>query len=91
MWTMIRKYLPKEAQAEQFRVLENKGTEHGKHYDIKPLTEALQVYVDNAQKWDYDQRAKDQWCKKVGGAQRNVPAHVVNAYPAPYCYYSFGE
>jgi hypothetical protein len=41
---------------------------------------ALQVYVDNAGKvWQYDQ-ATDHWCKVVGGAQRGVPAHVVNEY-----------
>ena len=36
MWTMIKKYLPTEAQAQQLQELETKGTEHGKHFDFKP-------------------------------------------------------
>jgi hypothetical protein len=81
IWTMIKKYLPLEAQAEQFAVLESKGTAHEKHFSLQPLTGALQTYVDNAEKvWKYDQRATDHWCKVVGGAQKALPAHVVNEY-----------
>jgi serine/threonine protein kinase len=81
MWKMIQKYLPEDQQREQFEVLETKGTAHGKHFSFQPLIGALQVYVDNAEKvWKYDQRASDHWCKVVGGAQRGVPAHVVNEY-----------
>ncbi|MBS0351826.1 MAG: hypothetical protein JSR33_11715 [Proteobacteria bacterium] len=46
MWTMIQKYLPKEAQAEQLQALESKGTAHGHHFSLKELTDALQVYMD---------------------------------------------
>jgi len=80
MWTMVQKHLPAEAQAQQFNVLESKGTAHGKHFDLQPLLDALKTYVDNVAKWNYDQRAVDQWCKKVGGAQKLLPAHVVNEY-----------
>ena len=81
MWKMIQKYLPEEQQREQFEGLETKGTLHGKHFSFEPLIGALQVYVDNAKEvWKYDQRARDHWCKVVGGAQRGVPAHVVNEY-----------
>jgi serine/threonine protein kinase len=80
MWTMIQKYLPQEAQAEQLRELETKGTAYGKHFNLQGLTGALQTYVDNAAKWKYDQRAYDQWCKVVGGEQKLLPAHVVNEY-----------
>ncbi|MBS0351954.1 MAG: hypothetical protein JSR33_12395 [Proteobacteria bacterium] len=80
MWTMIQKYLPKASQAEQLQALESKGTAHGHHFSLQELTDALQVYVDNVEKWNYDQRAVDQWCKKVGGAQTRLPAHVVNEY-----------
>ncbi len=79
MWTMIQKHLPKEAQAEQLQALETKGTAHGKHFNLQELTDALQVYVDNAAKWNYDQRAETQWCK-VGVAQNKLPAQVVNEY-----------
>jgi hypothetical protein len=80
MWTMIQKYLPTEAQAKQHALLESKGTVHGKHFDLQPLLDALKTYVDNAAKWNYDQRAVEQWCKKMGGAQKLLPAHVVNEY-----------
>ncbi len=73
MWTMIQKHLPKEAQAEQLRALEMKGTAHGKHFSLQELTDALQVYADNVEKvWNYDQRATDHWCKVVGGAQKKI-------------------
>ena len=80
MWTMIQKYLPQEAQVEQLKELETKGTAYGKHFSLQGLTGALQTYVDNAEKWNYDQRAVDQWCKVVGGEQKLLPAHVVNEY-----------
>jgi hypothetical protein len=81
MWTMIQKYLPKEAQAEQCQALEDKDMVYGKHFDLQPLIRVLKTYVDNAQKvWHYDQRATDYWCKVVGGAQKLLPAHVVNEY-----------
>lgn len=81
MWTMIQKYLPKEAQAEQFAALESKGTAHGKNFSLKLLIDALQTYADNGEKvWLYDQRAIDHWCKVVGGEQKQLPAHVVNEY-----------
>ena len=50
MWTMIQKYLPQEAQAEQLQELETKGTAYGKHFSLQGLTDALQTYVDNAEK-----------------------------------------
>ena len=80
MWTMIQKYLPIESQAQQCQELETQGTAHGKHFSLQGLTSALQTYVDNAAKWNYDQRAEDQWSKKVGGEQKLLPAHVVNEY-----------
>lgn len=86
MWKMIQKYLPEEAQTEQFAALESKGTVHGKHFSLKPLTDALQTYVDNTEKvwkYDHDHRAKNHWQTVVGGAQRLLPAHVVNEYCHP--------
>ena len=84
MWTMIQKYLPQEAQAQQLQELETKGTAYGNHFSLKGLTGALQTYVDNVEKvWNYDQRAVDHWCKVVGGEQKLLPAHVVNEYCRP--------
>ncbi|MBS0350040.1 MAG: hypothetical protein JSR33_02440, partial [Proteobacteria bacterium] len=52
---------------------------HGHHFSLKELTDALQVYVDNYNRWDSSQ-GSNHWCKKVGGAQTRLPAHVVNEY-----------
>jgi hypothetical protein len=82
MWTMIQKYLPQEAQAKQLRELETKETPpHEKSFSLKGLINALQMYVDNAERiWKYDQRAVDHWSKIVGGEQKLLPAHIVNEY-----------
>jgi hypothetical protein len=62
-------------------VLESKGTAHGKHFSLQLLMDALQTHIDNVEKvWKYDQRATNHWCKVVGGAQKHLPAHVVNEY-----------
>jgi hypothetical protein len=82
MWTMIQKYLPAEAQAQQFDVLESKGTDHGKHFDLQLLLDALKTFVDNYQPWNTEQ-STEYWSKKVGGAQKLLPAHVVNEYCRP--------
>lgn len=79
MWTMIRKYLPEEIQLLQYNALEAKEIIHGNQYDIKPLTDALQELVDNERKWEYD-HCMDHWIKKVGGAQKMAPVHIVDAY-----------
>jgi len=79
MWTMITQYLPPKAQVEQFNALETIGTEHGNHYDIKPLTQALQTYVDQFDSWSLTEKENHLY-KKVGAAQRRVPAHVANEY-----------
>jgi TPR repeat protein len=78
MWTMIQKYLPTEAQAKQHTMLESKGTAHGKHFDLQPLLEALKTYVDKHGTFFFN--GVKHWSKKVGGAQKLLPAHVVNEY-----------
>ena len=86
MWTMITRYLPEEAAAEQLAELEKKGTIHGKHYDFKELLTALKAYIDQYDalyaKSNGDQLTK-LWSKDVGGAQTRVPAHVANEYCRP--------
>ena len=93
MWTMIKQYLPREAQVEQLRALEMKGTAHGKHFSFKDLTNALQTYLDNynSYSWNIDifglkifvRKHEHYWQTVVGGAQRMLPAHVVNEYCRP--------
>ena len=90
MWTMITRYLPQEAAAEQLAELESHGTAHGKHYDFKELLTALKAYIDQyddqydalSAKSNGDQLRK-LWSKDVGGAQTRVPAHVANEYCRP--------
>ena len=95
MWKMIRKYLPKEKQKSQLKELEENGVTYTKpvfgdqkekvvtekHYDFSLIT-ALDEYVKkfNARTWD---QRKAVWCKNVGGAQRNVPAHIAQEYCRP--------
>jgi ankyrin repeat protein len=81
MWKMIRNYLPPEAQAEQFTALELNSTAHGQHFDLQPLINTLQIYVNHAKKvWKYDRRAVNYWCNVVSEAQKWLPAPVINEY-----------
>jgi serine/threonine protein kinase len=82
MWTMIRKYLSSEAQAQQLQELETKGTSYGKHFNVQELIEALRTYSDNYISWNHSQRS-DYWSKVVGGEQKLLPAHAVNEYCRP--------
>ncbi len=82
MWTMIQKHLPLEAQAQQCQELETNGTAYGKHFSLQGLMGALQTYVDNYSRWNYNQ-CNDYWCKVVGEEQKLLPAHVVNEYCRP--------
>ncbi len=84
MWTMIRKHLPREAQLEQFQTLETKGTTHGKHFSLKPLTDAYMVYMESPGKeWNYDQRSANHWQSVVGAEQRLLPVSVINEFCRP--------
>lgn len=57
-----------------------KQTEAEKHhFDFSSLIAALRDYVDNFDTRNWDQR-EAAWCKNVGGAQKNVPAHVAAEY-----------
>ncbi len=79
MWTMIQTYLPQEAQAEQLKELETKGTAYGKHFSLQGLTGTLQTYVDKYSDWNQNQR-EDHWQKMVGKEQKLLVVHVVNEY-----------
>jgi hypothetical protein len=67
---------------EQWEILESKGTAHGKHFSLQLLIRVLQVYLDKVNKvyYEYNYEALNYWCKMVGGAQKQLPAHVVNEY-----------
>ncbi|MBS0349593.1 MAG: protein kinase [Proteobacteria bacterium] len=83
MWKMIRKYLPTEAQAQQFSELESKSTPHDKHFSLYPLVKALWTYIESALGYSIfskNQKIADYWVKGVGKAQKQLPAHVANEY-----------
>ncbi len=74
MWTMIQKYLPKEAQAQQLQELEAKSTEHGNHFNLKTASDYLE------QSWKIFPQKTDVWARVMGEVQRGFPVHVVNEY-----------
>ncbi|QBR83804.1 hypothetical protein E3983_05240 [Legionella israelensis] len=49
------------------------------HFNFQPLLDALDTYVKNYHQWGREQR-EERWCRKVGYAQRQVPAHVAQEY-----------
>ena len=52
---------------------------YGSYYDIKPLIQKTQTYIDNWSKWS-DEERKRYWQKEVGGEQRKCPAWLVYAW-----------
>lgn len=81
MWTMILKYLSKEKAAEQAKSMRTVSwvQEHGASASWQNLIDALQAYVKHYGTWTIDQ-CQEHWNKQVGGAQRLLPAHVINEY-----------
>jgi hypothetical protein len=55
---------------------------HRKAFDLTPLIDALNTYVQNYDAWDIE-KCKAHWCKVIGGHQRKLPAHVINEYCRP--------
>ncbi len=96
MCRMLERYMDDATKAEMLaRVtkIEQTGlsyTQHGvayctHHFDLTPLIQALQFYVDNYGAWV----ATENWAAmeaawmSVGLAQRDVPAHVAQEYCRP--------
>jgi hypothetical protein len=85
MSEMILKYLPPEIAISQFNELDSKGTEYGSSFNINPLTNALQTYIDKAETdWRLNSKyAINHWCKVVGDQQRLLPISIINYYCEP--------
>jgi hypothetical protein len=96
MCRMLERYMDDATKAEMLaRVTEIEHTglsyiQHGvayctHHFDLTPLIQALQFYVDNYEAW----YAASNWAAmeaawmNVGLAQRDVPAHVAQEYCRP--------
>ena len=84
MWKMILKYLPADAASAQAQTIETGSwvKQHGivANWDI--LLKELQTYIDNYDPWTAAQ-SQEHWTKKVGGAQRLLPIHVLQEYCHP--------
>ncbi len=84
MWTMIRKYLPLDAAREQMERMKTGSwvQQHGTSISWQNLIDALQKYINlcNEKNW---LETGAQWNIQVGGAQRLLPAHVINEYCRP--------
>jgi serine/threonine protein kinase len=84
MWTMILGYLSPEAAKEQAQCFKTGAwvKEHSEHANWKNVINALQVYIDKFDSWNYDQRRKH-WVELVGGTQYKLPVHVLQEYNNP--------
>ena len=88
MWSMIQKYLPKEAA--QYQALGfTTGPwvkQHGVQTNWQNLLDAYKYYLDNysnlfkASKWT---ELHNIWLKQIGGAQKLLPMHVLHEYCHP--------
>jgi serine/threonine protein kinase len=86
MWKMILPHLnqsPGAAKTQAQTVTTGPWVQqHGEYFNMQPLLDALQTYIDNCDPWPADQ-CRDHWIHKVGGAQRLLPMHVLQEYCHP--------
>ncbi len=89
MWTMIRKYLPDEAARKQAECFETGSwvKNHGVH--AKRLLDNLEKAYQTTIELNNGSEADNAWIQQVGGAQRLLPAHVVNEYCHPTHKFNF--
>ncbi len=91
MWEMIRGYLDRvdpQSAAIQCQAQESltSAQGHGAHFSFEPLVNAYKTYMDHydgfcaASNW---KGLKQLWVHGVGGAQRDVVAHVAQEYCHP--------
>jgi ankyrin repeat protein len=82
MWTMIRKYLPDADAKSQLQGFEQGSwvDKHGMSANWQGLLDELKTYIDMP--WNQE-KCVDQWTHKVGGAQRQLPMHVLQEYCEP--------
>ncbi len=83
MWTMLRKYLPDEAAAQQLSITGSWVAQYGLHAGVSGgpldnLAKALKTYIDKCGNLFFN--SEKHWQKQVGGAQLWLPAHVIHEY-----------
>ena len=74
-----------EIESSGLEYLQDGKTYRTKHYDLTPLKQAIQQYVDGCLEWDRDRSgvnvaAQTAAWLKIGKAQRDVPAHIAQEY-----------
>ena len=88
-----------DAAREQLEELEMHGTSHGTHFDFTQLINAYNTHIRETKYYWWQgrlelskekQKAREdqldkQWCTVVGGAQRVLPAHVIQEYCREDC------
>lgn len=84
MWTMIKKYLPDNEAREQVQAMTTGSwiSQYGESVSWQNLINALQGFINLCEKKQWPE-ADRQWRQQVGGAQRFLPAHVINEYCHP--------
>ncbi len=85
MWTMLLKYIPAEAAAQQMAQSEQGlwVSKHGVTANWKNLIQALNQYISEVRVSKSSSVYGQTWVKQVGGAQLLLPAHVINEYCHP--------
>jgi serine/threonine protein kinase len=84
MWTMILRYLSSEAAKEQAQGFKTGAwvKEHAEHANWKNVIDALQLYIDKYDSWNWEQREKH-WIEQIGSTQFKLPIHVLQEYNNP--------
>lgn len=91
MWEMILAVCPaqyKPELAKQLQELEEQGLgEHGKHWDVTPLRDAYNDFINAVNALErtdqWDDYLLDQLWLAIGAQQKLIPAHVANEYCHP--------
>ena len=82
MCELIMSYAGAHNSAIQFKALSEEPqrySPHGANYDIKSLIQKTLRYLDNYDKWSYEECCR-YWQKEVGGEQRKCPAWLIYAW-----------
>lgn len=80
MWTMLISFMSKAHIIEQLNDLVINNTNHGKHYKVEPLLDAMKHACENMHNAKKMTRI---FIEEVGNAQRLMPAHFFHEYLHP--------
>ena len=75
-------FFPAQSKPRGLHYTQQGTSHHSLHFDFQLLINELDDYVTKFDKRNWDER-DEAWQKKVGGAQREVPAHLAQEYCHP--------